>query len=44
MSDKTQIQITKRTANRLFALKDIGDTYDDVINMLLDQREAKQDG
>ena len=39
-NDKTLIQVNKKTATQLNLLKRFGETYDDVINRLLDQKEG----
>lgn len=39
--DKTKIELDKKVANKLLKLKDVGDTYSDVIKRLLDNQENK---
>lgn len=36
---KTQIQVDKSTAEELGRLKSLGDSYDDVINRLLEEND-----
>ena len=41
MSDKTSIQVSQETKNRLTQLGLKGDTYDDIIRRLLDKHSKK---
>lgn len=43
-ASKTNVQITTETRDRLIALGGKGDSYEDVIKRLLDEREAGRDG
>ena len=42
MTEKTTIQVSKETRNRLDAIGMKKDTYDDIVNRLLDQQARKR--
>ena len=40
--DKSKVEIKKDILNRLIKLKEVGDTYSDVINRLLEQSKERE--